>query len=117
MGRLSTRGCCRPSCPPARGPERVNNERAWQLFRCWDKPFLTLFGNRDPVTRGGHRIWHKLVPGARGQPHAVTRGAGHFLQEDKGVEVAHWWPTRSSRSCRPRQWQTLEQRPDLYLSG
>jgi haloalkane dehalogenase len=54
----------------------------------WDKPFLTLFSNRDPVTRGGHKIWEKRVPGAHGQPHAVTRGAGHFLQEDKGAEVA-----------------------------
>ena len=69
-------------------PERENNERAWEFFKRWDKPFLTLFSNRDPVTRGGHRIWHQLVPGAQGQPHAVTRGAGHFLQEDKGAEVA-----------------------------
>ena len=69
-------------------PERANNELAWEVFKQWDKPFLTLFSNRDPVTRGGHRIWQKLVPGARGQPHAVTRGAGHFLQEDKGEEVA-----------------------------
>lgn len=69
-------------------PERVNNERAWEVFKRWEKPFLTLFSNRDPVTRGGHRIWQKLVPGAQGQPHAVTRGAGHFLQEDKGAEVA-----------------------------
>ena len=69
-------------------PERENNERAWEFFKRWDKPFLTLFSNRDPVTRGGHRIWQRLVPGAQGQPHAVTRGAGHFLQEDKGAEVA-----------------------------
>ena len=69
-------------------PERANNELAWEVFKQWDKPFLTLFSNRDPVTRGGHRIWQKLVPGAQGQPHAVTRGAGHFLQEDKGEEVA-----------------------------
>ena len=69
-------------------PERENNERAWEFFKRWDKPFLTLFSNRDPVTRGGHRIWQQLVPGAQGQPHAVTRGAGHFLQEDKGAEVA-----------------------------
>ena len=69
-------------------PERVRNEQAWEVFRKWGKPFLTLFSNRDPITRGGHRIWHENVPGAKGQPHAVTRNAGHFLQEDKGPEVA-----------------------------
>ena len=69
-------------------PERANNERAWALFKRWDKPFLTLFSNRDPVTRGGAKVWQQSVPGAQGQPHAVTRGAGHFLQEDKGPEVA-----------------------------
>lgn len=70
-------------------PERQNNERAWEMFKRWEKPFLTLFSNRDPVTRGGYKIWQQLVPGAQGQPHAITRNAGHFLQEDKGVEVAH----------------------------
>lgn len=69
-------------------PERASNEAAWEVFKRWDKPFLTLFSNRDPVTRGGFRIWHELVPGAKGQPHSITRGAGHFLQEDKGAEVA-----------------------------
>ena len=69
-------------------PERQNNERAWEFFKQCQKPFLTLFSNRDPVTRGGHKMWQKLVPGAQGQAHAVTRGAGHFLQEDKGEEVA-----------------------------
>jgi len=69
-------------------PERERNEAAWAVFERWEKPFLTLFSNRDPVTRGGHRIWHERVPGTKGQPHAVTRGAGHFLQEDRGAEVA-----------------------------
>ena len=69
-------------------PERARNEAAWEVFKRWDKPFLTLFSNRDPVTRGGHRVWQERVPGAQGQPHAVTRGAGHFLQEDRGPEVA-----------------------------
>ena len=68
--------------------ERRNNERAWELFKRWDKPFLTLFSDRDPVTRGGQTIWQRQVPGAKGQPHALIRGAGHFLQEDKGAEVA-----------------------------
>jgi haloalkane dehalogenase len=69
-------------------PERINNERAWEMFKRWDKPFLTLFSNRDPVTRGGYKVWQQVVPGAQGQPHAITRNAGHFLQEDKGQEVA-----------------------------
>jgi haloalkane dehalogenase len=47
-----------------------------------------LFSSRDPVTRGGDKIFQKLVPGAANQPHATTRGAGHFLQEDKGPELA-----------------------------
>ena len=28
------------------------------------------------------------MPGASGQPHTVVRNAGHFLQEDEGVELA-----------------------------
>lgn len=70
-------------------PERANNERAWEIFKRWDKPFLTLFSNRDPVTRGGYKIWQKVVPGAQGQHHVIIRNAGHFLQEDKGQEVAY----------------------------
>ncbi len=69
-------------------PERANNERAWELFKRWDKPFITLFSTRDPITRGGQKVWQALVPGAQGQPHTAIRGAGHFLQEDKGAEVA-----------------------------
>jgi haloalkane dehalogenase len=69
-------------------PESRNNEQAWEVFKRWDKPFLTLFSNRDPITRGGYKIFQALVPGAQGQPHANMRGAGHFLQEDKGAEVA-----------------------------
>ena len=69
-------------------PERRDNEAAWQRFRRWEKPFLTLFSDRDPITRGGERIWQRAVPGAQGQPHAIIRDAGHFLQEDKGPELA-----------------------------
>ena len=33
-------------------------------------------------------MWQKRVPGAQGQDHFKIRGAGHFLHEDKGEEVA-----------------------------
>jgi haloalkane dehalogenase len=69
-------------------PERAANEQAWEVLKRWHKPFLTLFSSRDPVTRGGDQVFLKLVPGAANQPHATTRGAGHFLQEDKGPELA-----------------------------
>lgn len=69
-------------------PERVANEAAWRALESWHKPFLTLFSTRDPITRGGERIFQKRVPGAAGQPHTLIRGAGHFLQEDKGDELA-----------------------------
>ena len=29
-----------------------------------------------------------VAPGAKGQPHTTIEGAGHFLQEDKGEDVA-----------------------------
>ena len=69
-------------------PERANNEAAWEVFKQWNKPFLTLFSTRDPITKGGEVMWQKRVPGAQGQPHTKIRGAAHFLQEDKGREVA-----------------------------
>jgi len=69
-------------------PEHARNEQAWQALRQWHKPFLTLFGTRDPITRGGDEMFQRAVPGAAGQPHARISGAGHFIQEDRGAEVA-----------------------------
>ncbi len=69
-------------------PARNANRAAWKVFRQWEKPFLTTFSNRDPITRGGERRWQEDVPGARNQDHVKIRNAGHFLQEDKGPELA-----------------------------
>ncbi len=69
-------------------PAADANRRAWEVLRRWEKPFLTAFSDNDPVTRGGDKIFQKLIPGAQGQPHLTITGAGHFLQEDKGEELA-----------------------------
>ncbi len=71
-----------------RDPARDANLAAWEVFKQWKKPFLTTFSNRDQFTRGGERRWQEVVPGARKQVHIKIRNAGHFLQEDKGPELA-----------------------------
>jgi len=79
-----------PALVPIRpdDPASEANRRAWAAFGRWEKPFLTAFSDRDPITRGGDRVWQKHVPGAQGQKHVTIEGAGHFLQEDKGEELA-----------------------------
>ncbi len=62
-------------------PASDANRRAWDVFERWDKPFICCFSNGDPITRGHDRVFHKRVPGTRGQPHTTLRG-GHFIQED-----------------------------------
>ena len=69
-------------------PATDANRAAWQALEAWQKPFLTAFSNRDPITRGGDQPFQKRVPGAAGQRHTIVKNAGHFLQEDKGPELA-----------------------------
>lgn len=69
-------------------PENANNKAAWASLMKFEKPFLTLFSDSDPVTKGGEMIMQKLIPGTKGQPHEIIQGGGHFLQEDKGEEIA-----------------------------
>lgn len=69
-------------------PAAVDNRRAWRVLERWEKPFLTAFSDGDPITRGLDRTLQDRIPGARGRQHVTLRGAGHFLQEDRGAELA-----------------------------
>lgn len=68
-------------------PEIDINRTTWKKLAEFEKPFLTLFGNRDPVTRGGHKLFQRHVPGAQGQNHKIIEGGGHFIQEEKAEEL------------------------------
>ncbi|HEY5183972.1 MAG TPA: haloalkane dehalogenase [Actinomycetes bacterium] len=69
-------------------PAHEANTEAWQVLRAFDRPFLCAFSDGDPITRGGERQFIGRVAGTADQPHTTIAGAGHFLQEDKGPELA-----------------------------
>ena len=69
-------------------PGAAENRRAWERLRNFEKPFLTAFSDGDPIMRGLERRFQREIPGAEGQPHTTIRDAGHFLQEDRGPELA-----------------------------
>jgi len=69
-------------------PAHAANTAAWEILRAFDKPFLCAFSDRDPITKGGQRQFVPHVAGTAGQPHTTIEGGGHFLQEDKGEDLA-----------------------------
>jgi len=78
-------------------PQLISSQRAgkenplfswsWDQLRHYEKPVVTVFGRRDPITRGGERLIQSRIPGAKNQPHGILEG-GHFLQEDEPDELA-----------------------------
>jgi haloalkane dehalogenase len=69
-------------------PGAAENREAWETLRKLELPFLTAFSDSDPITAGAERPLQELIPGASGQPHTTIAGGGHFLQEDKGEDLA-----------------------------
>ena len=63
------------------------NRAAWEVLGRWQKPFLCVFGKNDPVLGMADKPLIAHVPGAKGQPHDRIWG-GHFVQEDRGDELA-----------------------------
>lgn len=69
-------------------PEAADNRAAWEVLERYERPFLCAFSDSDPITAGSDRVLKRRIPGCAGQPHTVIEGAGHFLQEDRGPELA-----------------------------
>ncbi len=66
------------------------NQKVWDTtFKNWTKPFITAFSDKDPITKGGYKSFQRDIPGAADTKHHTTENAGHFLQEDKGPELAN----------------------------
>lgn len=69
-----------PTSPDQDGA--ADNRAAWKVLAQFEKPFLTCFSDKDPVTGGGEKHFKCNIPGAKDQPHQIVKGGGHFLQED-----------------------------------
>jgi haloalkane dehalogenase len=80
-----------PALVPTRpdDPASEKNREAWKVLERWEKPFLTAFGDSDPITRNADKAFQARVPGTKGQLHTTIAGGGHFIQEDRGEELAH----------------------------
>jgi haloalkane dehalogenase len=79
-----------PTLVPTSGddPESDAQKAAWTVLSSFTKPVLLAYSDKDPITKGGDAPFRAKVPGAQGQPHTTIEGGGHFLQEDRGPELA-----------------------------
>ena len=79
-----------PLLVPARPDDEAAPElkAAQEFLMSWDRPALVMFSDGDPITRGGDLYFRHIIPTAKDQPEITIKNASHFLQEDKGEEVA-----------------------------
>lgn len=69
-------------------PAAPDNRAAWESLGRFQRPFLCAFSDSDPITGGADSVLRAHIPGAAAHPAVTIAGAGHFLQEDNGKELA-----------------------------
>lgn len=68
-------------------PGAAENREAWKTLERWTKPCLLMAGDKDPVLGiPAGKIFERRIPTAGKL--IVIENAGHFLQEDRGEEIA-----------------------------
>ncbi|CAB4556258.1 unannotated protein [freshwater metagenome] len=76
-----------PDSPEA--PSAQENRDAWDVLHTWSRPVMLAFSDSDPVTKRGERAFLSGIPACAGSSNQTVVGAGHFLQEDAGPELAN----------------------------
>lgn len=75
-----------PISPDDAGANEMKAAR--EILSQWQKPVLVMFSDGDPILGGAVNFFRRLLPTASDQPEITIKGAGHFLQEEKGAEIA-----------------------------
>ena len=75
-----------PIAPEMPGAAEMRSAR--EKLAKWTKPVQVMFSDGDPILGGADKFFRRLFPTAADQPEITIRGAGHFLQEEKGPEIA-----------------------------
>ncbi len=65
-------------------------QKARDVLSRWDKPALVMFSDKDKVLGGLQKFFYKLIPTSNDQQKIIIKDAGHFLQEEKGEEIASY---------------------------
>ena len=69
-----------------KGVKRILKARA--ILAEWTKPALVMFSDKDQIIGYLHDYFHNLIPTVKTKDKITIKDAGHFLQEDKGEEIA-----------------------------
>lgn len=64
--------------------------KARECLSQWTKPALVVFSANDPVFSGLEKFFIERIPSCKNQPRIIIEEASHFLQEDKGEEIANY---------------------------
>jgi len=64
--------------------------KARDVLSKWTKPALVMFSDSDPIFSGKEQFFLDHIPYCKNQPQIIIEDAGHFLQEDKGEQIANY---------------------------
>jgi len=75
-----------PGNPKSGGVQQMKKAR--EVLSKWQKPALVMFSDKDKLMSGLENFFYELIPTSKAQEKIIIKGAGHFLQEEKGEEIA-----------------------------
>ncbi|NRB39565.1 MAG: alpha/beta fold hydrolase [Pseudomonadales bacterium] len=79
-----------PSLVPltSNSPHCIAIKETWKQLSQWTKPVLVMYSDNDPHTRPYAQRFYQHIPSAKNTAQVYIKDAGHFIQEDKGEELA-----------------------------